>query len=309
MGVFASGACEISFAVRNETLARHHCKPVSIQMLAFFSFLPAASSSRSASGVWALCSRLTLSSSPYWYLLLCLLSGSIPERIRDQEQSCCSFNIMFHKPLLVSCCRSQSEHLPLLLLFFNHCLASQVILCFTVTHCSPLFTFSNPLTLSLPLLHCSTFSDFEVNHPFVPLVYPPCLSRLLVIPSPPPFPPTPPSHHLLVSPRAPPPLPRTSSAAVVYIHIAPATTCWFSRGRAAHRVIRITVRTPLFTFNSQVWNGHISSGQSPQRKLVCQRRHCQLVVRREWQIWKPNVKVEFRWARFDITEFAVWNWL
>lgn len=152
-------------------------------------------------------------------------------------------NVMFHTPLIeggnvdASYCRSQSEHLPLLFL------PSQVpaVLCFA--HCSPLVTFSNPLTLSLPLSYFSTFSDsaglwwIALSFPlFTHLTSPFSLSFShphLFHPPPPP-----------ASPRAPPSLSRTSSAAVVYIHIAPATTCWFSCWRAAHRVIRITARTP-----------------------------------------------------------------
>lgn len=206
------------------------------------------------SNYWAL-----LIGFPNKCLLLSLLSGSIPMSLlfsprKDQrlrtimsysfiELHVTWINVMLHTPLIeggnmdVSYCRSRSEHLPLLFL------PSQVpaVLCFA--HRSPLVTFSNPLTLSLPLSYFSTFSDCwsVVDRPFLLLVYPPHLSLLLIIFSSPPFPPPPPPTPCL-SPR--PSFPRTSSAAVVYIHIAPATTCWFSCWRAAHRVIRITARTP-----------------------------------------------------------------
>ncbi len=124
-----------------------------------------------------------------------------------------------------------------------------VVLCFSFARCSPLFTFSNPLKLSLPL------SVSPIVRPSLTLlVYAGSSFHSLCLPTSP----LPSPYHFLIPtfstipPRVPPSLSRASSAAVVYIHIAPATTCWFSCWRAAQRVIRITARTPAHSQSIQI---------------------------------------------------------
>lgn len=119
---------------------------------------------------------------------------------------------------------------------------------FSGTCRSPLFTSSNPLSLSSPLC-------------VVALVWP-CLALLNCRGS---------SFHLsclpissssfFIPPFRPPPssssFSSSSSAAVVYIHAAPATTCWFSHWCAARRLIKKLQRdapliVSLFNFNFKV---------------------------------------------------------